>query len=397
MRIGIFTDAYQPQISGVVTSVVTLRAELKKLGHEVFIVTVSCPDKIEDEAGIIRIPSIPFRKWKELRIANPIPIGIRAKIEELNLDVIHTQTEFSIGLMGRRIAKTLKIPIVHTYHTMYVDYTHYIYNFDFGKGPVKDLVKNLSKAFINKCNACISPTKKTKDALVSYGIDVPIYILPTGIDIKHFKRSDKNSEELNSLRMKHGILEHAKVLMFLGRLSEEKSVDFILRAMADIVKKEPSARLLIVGDGPYKTELETMARDLELQDSVVFTGMVPFQDVPKYYSLADVFVNASKTETQGLTIMEAMAAELPIVVFNDTNISEHIKNGVSGRLFDTKDEFVEMSVSALNDKDKNAKLVANGLDVVGSLSKENFAKGAVEIYNAILKNSHSLEDAGHNE
>lgn len=386
LRIGIFTDAYYPQISGVVTSVVTLRNELQKLGHEVYIITVATPEMkdIKDDEGIIRIKSIPFRKWKELRIGLPLYVKLKAKIKSLNLDVIHTQTEFTIGLTGRRIAKHLNIPLVHTYHTMYVDYTHYVYSFEMGKEFVKGMVKKMTRSFIRCCAVAIAPTKKTKDALISYGVSVPIDIIPTGIDIKHFERLEKSDPILCQLREKYGITEDAKVLLFLGRVSEEKSIHVLIEAFPRILKEEPKALLLIVGDGPDKAALEAKAASSEAADRIIFTGMVKFSDVPYYYSLGDVFVNASKTETQGLTIMEAMASGLPIVVYNDSNIAEHIKDGVSGRLFNNEDEFVQAALSALRDEELNERLIESGHEVIASLSKENFARRVAELYEGLV-------------
>lgn len=389
MNIAIFTDAYYPQISGVVTSVMTLREELIKNGHTVYIITVSSPkDKagIDEENKIIRIPSIPFKKWEELRIGSPFSFSLEEKIRRLNLDIIHSQTEFSIGLIGKRMAKAMNIPIIHTYHTMYEDYTHYIYNLELGSSLIKDVVKKLSKSFVNKCCAAIAPTKKTKDALISYGVTKPIYILPTGIDIKHFEHHDFNSPKMVEIRNKYKIPADKKILLYLGRISEEKSVDFIVDSLPEVLKSEPDTVLLIVGDGPHKKIIETSVNENNLSKNVVFTGLVPFSEVPYFYSCADVFVNASKTETQGLTIMEAMASQLPIVVFNDTNIAEHIKNGISGRLFDNKEEFVRMTIDALRNREENNRLIKNGMEVINSLSKENFYNNIIVIYNEVINN-----------
>lgn len=388
MKIGIFTDAYYPQISGVVTSVMTLREELIKLGHEVYIITVSSPDteSIKDEEGIIRIKSIPFKKWKELRIGLPFYLTLKNQIKELNLDIIHTQTEFTIGMVGRRIAKHMGIPLVHTYHTMYVDYTHYIYSFNRGRTVVKDMVKSMTRSFLRPCCMAIAPTKKTKDALLSYGVKIPIEILPTGIDIKHFSRLDKSHPAIKELKARYSIEDDDKVLLFLGRVSEEKSIGFLVDAFPSILERVSNLKLLIVGDGPDKQKIEDGVRAAELQDKVIFTGMVKFCDVPLYYSLGDVFVNASQTETQGLTIMEAMAAGLPIVVYNDSNIAEHIKNDISGRLFNNQEEFVEAAVSALTDEEKNERLIEEGRGIIRSLSKENFARKMAELYEFVISN-----------
>ncbi len=390
MRIGIFTDAYYPQISGVVTSVITLRCELQKLGHEVFIITVSAPKEkinknLEIEQNVIRIPSVPYKKWKELRIASPFYVGLGKKIKDLNLDIIHTQTEFTVGTIGKKFARKLDIPLVHTYHTMYVDYVHYIYAFEKGKNIVQDLVKTICKTFLNSCDAIIAPTKKTETALLSYGVKRKIFVLPTGIDINHFGSVSLKYNIIKSIKEEFKIDPKAKILLFLGRLSEEKSLDFIIKVFPDLLKKQDNIVLLIVGDGPDKDKMQDLSSTLLDENKIIFTGAIPYSDVPYYYSMADVFVNASKTETQGLTIMEAMAAKLPIVIYNDENISEHIEDGVSGRLFDNEEDFINKVISALNDKKLNEELIDNGCDVVNSLSKENFAINAVQIYEELIK------------
>ncbi len=385
MRIGLFTDGYKPQISGVTTSVEMLRNELIKRGHEVYIITNTMPDfELNDEEGIIRMTSIPFKKWKELRIGIPISPEKTRLIKSLNLDVIHTHTEFSIGLYGKYFSRSLGLPLVHTYHTMYEDYTHYIYTLKPGRELVKGFVKKVMRQYVKDCDMVIAPTKKTKNALRSYGVKNEIRILPTGVDINHFERVPKDDERVKSIMQKYSINEDDYVLLFLGRVSEEKSIDVIFRAVQGVREKKENIKMLVVGDGPEKAKLEMYAEDLGIDDITRFTGLIPHEEVQYYYSAADLFVNASKTETQGLTILEAMASSLPIIVYNDSNIEEIVDDNITGRLFNDDDEFESKIFEAIDKTEETNRLRDNALIKIKELSKEKFAEGAEKIYQSAI-------------
>ncbi len=386
MKIGLFTDAYKPQISGVTTSVQMLRNELIKRGHEVFVVTTTVNDyDVSNEVGIIRLPSIPFKKLKDLRIGIPVSPSQTSFIKNLNLDIIHTHTEFSMGLYGKYFAKRLGIPLVHTYHTMYEEYTHYVYTLRPGRELIKSVVKRIMKNYIEDCNKVIAPTKKTKLALLSYGVENDICILPTGVDVNHFKRLPKDDKRLDNIREKYGIKITDYVLLFLGRVAEEKSIDVILRAFAGVRERKDNVKMLIVGDGPAMKKLKYYAEDLGIDDITHFVGLVPHEEVQYYYSVADLFVNASRTETQGLTIMEAMASMLPIIVFDDDNIEEIVEDEFSGRLFTDDEQFEGKIIDAMENKEKTFEYAKNALDKMQELSKEEFAKGAEKIYESAVR------------
>ena len=318
MNIGIFTDAYYPQVSGVVTSTMILKSELIRLGHSVTIITVTHPD-VEEMEGIIRLPSIPFFLLPSQRVGVIYSRKIMNKIKELDLDIIHTQTEFSIGIFGRIVAKKLDIPVVHTYHTMYEDYVHYVSRGIMIK-PASELAKKISKLYCRDCSAIIVPTIKVKDALWQYGLRRHIDVIPTGVDIEPFKRSNYNKQLINDEKKSLGINKTQPVVLFIGRLAKEKSLDVIISSMKELTKKIPSCKLLIVGDGPERENLQELSKELGIETSVVFAGERPYADIGKYYQLGDVFVGASLTETQGLTFAEAMAAQVPVVAKYDKNL-----------------------------------------------------------------------------
>ena len=357
MRIGIFTDTYPPYINGVSTSIVMLQNALEKKGHEVFIVTVNADNmkyKYENENKIIRIPGIPIGIF-DYRLTGVYPLRAIEKIRKWDLDIIHSQTEFGVGTFARIIAKQFDIPIVHTYHTMYEDYVHYITKGYFN-GASKKIVEYLTKFYCDKTTTeLIVPTKKTYDLFKKkYGVDRNIHIIPTGIEVERFYRENFSSSELEETRKILGFSKEDVIMLFVGRMGKEKSVDFLIDAQKEIVKQCPKVKFLLIGDGPYLESLQKQAVQEHLQKSVVFMGKVPWDNIPKYYALSDLFVTASTTETQGLTVIEAMAASLPVVAINDESFNQVVIHDLNGKIFENKKEYIKCVVSLIQDsKDRN--------------------------------------------
>lgn len=390
MNIGIFTDAYYPQVSGVVTSTMILKSELIRLGHSVTIITVTHPD-VEEMEGIIRLPSIPFFLLPSQRVGVIYSRKIMNKIKELDLDIIHTQTEFSIGIFGRIVAKKLDIPVVHTYHTMYEDYVHYVSRGIMIK-PASELAKKISKLYCRDCSAIIVPTIKVKDALWQYGLRRHIDVIPTGVDIEPFKRSNYNKQLINDEKKSLGINKTQPVVLFIGRLAKEKSLDVIISSMKELTKKIPSCKLLIVGDGPERENLQELSKELGIETSVVFAGERPYADIGKYYQLGDVFVGASLTETQGLTFAEAMAAQVPVVAKYDKNLDGIIEDKVNGRLFYKDDDLAEILSQILMNKEESMVMVKNAYDGIRPLSSTCFGENVEKVYMEVEKQSYILQN-----
>ena len=293
MNIGIFTDTYYPQVSGVATSIKTLREQLEKQGHTAYIFTTTDPnvDKSIYERNIFRFSSIPFISFTDRRIAVRGLFHAYQVAKELNLDIIHTQTEFSMGLIGKFVAKNLKIPCIHTYHTMYEDYLHYV-----AKGRLLKPyhVKQMSKSFCYHMSGIVAPSLRVKETLEQYGIDEPIEIIPTGVDISKFSKSTNEN-----IREKYKINPEQPLLLTLSRLAFEKNIDKLLNAMPDILARVPETKLMICGDGPARESLVQQVSDMNLIDSVIFTGEINNDEVGGYYKAADVFVSTSVSESQG--------------------------------------------------------------------------------------------------
>ena len=390
MNIGIFTDAYYPQVSGVVTSTFIFKNELIRLGHSVTIITVAHPD-VEEEEGIMRLPSIPFFLLPSQRVGMIYSRKIMIKIKKLDLDIIHTQTEFSIGIFGRIVAKKLDIPVVHTYHTMYEDYIHYVSRGIMLK-PASEFAKKVSKLYCRDCSAIIVPTIKVKDALEQYGLRRHIDVIPTGVNIEPFKRSNYDEEIIEDEKKSFGINETQPVILFIGRIAKEKSIDIIINSMKELTKKIPNCKLLIVGDGPERENLENLSKDLDIEKSVIFTGEKPWAEIGRYYQMGDVFVGASLTETQGLTFTEAMAAQIPVVAKYDKNLDGLIKEKTNGRIFYKDEDLAEILFEVLMDKEECALMVKNAYDGIEKLSSKYFGENVEKIYMEVEKQNFMLQN-----
>lgn len=390
MRIGIFTDTYPPYINGVSTSIVMLQNALEKKGHEVFIVTVNADKyKFENEDKIIRIPGIPIGIF-DYRLTGVYPLRAIEKIRKWHLDVIHSQTEFGVGTFARIIAKQFNIPIVHTYHTMYEDYVHYITKGYFD-GASKKIVEYLTKFYCDKTvSELIVPTKKTYDLFSEkYHVDRNVHIIPTGIEVERFYKEQFTSQELLEIKKGLGFEEQEKIMLFVGRMGKEKSVDFLLECQMDILKKYPNVKFLLVGDGPELEYLESFASKNKLQNDVLFIGKVPWDMISKYYAIADLFVTASTTETQGLTVIEAMAASIPVIAINDESFNQVVVDGLNGKIFNNKKEYKKVVLELLENEEKRKKLSKQARISAEKYSAKYFAEQVLDVYRIAIGNSGS--------
>ena len=255
MRIGIFTETYVPYISGLVTSEVMLKNALEKLGHEVYVVTANLESfkyDYDEKERVLKIPGLPTGIY-DSRLTSIYPLQAVNKIRSWKLDVIHSQTEFSIGTFARIIAKQYNIPLVHTYHTMYEDYIHYITKGYFNRSS-KKLVEYLTKFYCDTtATELIVPTNKTyKLFKEKYKYEKNINIIPTGIEVERFFIENIDKKEIDSLRKVLNISKKDFIVLFVGRLAAEKNIEFLINVQVKLIKKYPNIKLLIVGDGPDK-------------------------------------------------------------------------------------------------------------------------------------------------
>lgn len=327
MKIGFFTDGFPPGTDGVSVSTFQTARELEKRGHEVFIVAPKYPGYVEKNPRVTRIASLRIHRHPEIRMGvNLTDKGLRKTILN-DFDIIHGHSGGFISFMGREVAREKNIPFIFTYHTLWNRYTHY-----FMKGKVvrPKTMEQVSKIFGNLVDCLIAPTKRVEKELRRYGVKRPIVVIPTGIPVKNFSRAP-----FGFLRERADI-EKGPILLYVGRLGAEKSVDFIIRSFKLVLAASPDAHLVIVGDGIDRKKLEALAKRLAVDSRTHFLGAIPMEDMHKVYRDASVFVFASTSETQGLVVPEALASGVPVVAVNDPAF-ECVQNGVNGYLVEKKE------------------------------------------------------------
>lgn len=389
MRIGLFTDTYPPFINGVSTSVEMLKNALEKKNHEVYLVTVndsSIKYDYDEENRILKIPSIPIGLY-DYRLSRIYSIKMINLIKSWNLDVIHSHTELGIGICARLVAKQFNIPLIHTYHTMYKDYTHYVTHGHFDKSS-KKIVEYLTKFYCDTtATELIVPTNKTYCLFKeNYKFEKNIHIIPTGIEVDRFFKENVNKKEVDRLRKNLNLSKRDTVIIFVGRLAQEKNIEFLLNAEKKIINNHSNIKLLIVGDGPDKEKLEMFSRKLGIEKNVIFTGKVAWDDMPVYYQLANFFATASKTETQGLTVIEAMAAGITPVCIHDEAFLTAITDNLNGFIFDNIDEYVEIILKLEKNKQERAKISGQARIQAEHFSSAQFADNVLVVYNKAIEN-----------
>lgn len=377
MRIGMFSDSYRPYTSGVVRSVETFTAELNKMGHEVFIFAPNYPD-CEEEKGVYRFFSIPAPTNKEFTLALPFSLSLSTKIKELKLDVIHIHSPFLLGRLGARWARRLGIPLVFTYHTLYDKYLHYV---PLGQNITKGITQRMTVDFCNQCDRIIVPTGVIKNLLLEKGVNTTIEVVPTGINTDDFRNADPKW-----LRAKYNISPNTKILLFVGRLGQEKNIPFILDSFQQIVQSNPDTVLVLVGSGSEEENLATKVTQLHLTDKVIFTGRLSKEDTIKSYAGADVFVFASVTETQGLVIAEAKAAGLPVVAVDAFGVSEMVKHSEDGYLLPLDLEQYTDCIKRVLDNDQHREFLSKKAIInAEELSSKNCTLKLTQVYASLVE------------
>lgn len=395
MRIGIFTDSYKPYVSGVSTSIFVLAEGLINEGHEVFIITPKYKgykkyDK--DYPYIKRLGGGVVLPKKGVRFLRYIPFVGRylKKIKKLKLDVIHLHTELTVGKLAIKAKNKYNIPLVYTVHTMYEEYTHFVSKGLSGRFPntFMKIVKRVMRKFITASDVTIVPSKKIKDLMLSYNIESDYNIVPTGIKLEAFKSKFYQKEDVISIKKQYNIKEDDFVCLFVGRISLEKSIDVLIDGFKEI--NNDKIKFLVVGGGPYLKAIQERVKKENLENEIIFTGIVPSDKIGLYYQLGDVFLNASISETQGLTYIEALAAELPLIVRYDKVLENVVVDGENGYFFHKAEELPEKIKNLYEDKDLFNKIKGNTLKSVLKYDDKLFVENVLKTYEqAIEKKSNN--------
>ena len=336
MKVLITTDWYEPVINGVVTSVMNLSRKLRERGHEVKILTLSrtCHSYIEGNviyAGSIGMGCI----YPQARVKIPTVAGdYMEMLLDWKPDIVHSQCEFSTFFLAKKIASELHIPIVHTYHTVYEDYTHY---FSPQKAWGRNIVQLMTRKLANAVETLIAPSDKIRKILEGYQVSCPVEVIPSGISLEKYQAC-KEEDWQEKIRAQLGIPQDALVLVYVGRMAKEKNIEELLEYQQEAEKY--GVILLLVGDGPHLPELKKKAEELKVTEHVIFTGMIAPEEVGHYYQAGDLFVSASISETQGMTYAEALAGGIPLLCRRDGCLEQVVADGENGWQYDDREDFL---------------------------------------------------------
>lgn len=377
MRIAFFAESYLPDPNGVATSVAATAEELERQGHTVYIVAPKHPG-YKDKKNVIRLYSAKLYEDLDMRTALHLPEPNLLKVLGMRkIDIIHGQDGGVMSLLGWEVARLKNTPFMGTYHTIAHEYTHYILK---GKVVRPGIIKAITRIFGNMCELLITPTERSKAELRKCGVKTPIIVLPNGI-----KRDKYLNQSKETLRKKLKISKNTKVLLYVGRLGREKSVEFLIKSFQHIVSAQSNTALVLIGGGPDKEHLINLAKKLEVEKNVYFPGFIDPSIMPKLYAGGDIFVFSSKTETQGMAPIEAMTAGLPVVAVKDKTLSELVVGGKTGYLTPRNErEFAKAVVLLLSSDEKRQEMGKNAQRFTEKYSLEETTKQLVEIYKEFI-------------
>ena len=371
LRVAMFTNNYLPFIGGVPISIARLKTGLSALGDAVMVVAPRYRKQPHREADVLRVPSLlTMGEKREFRLANPFLPFIRRRVRDFAPDIIHVHHPFWLGSLGVFVARRLKIPVIYTYHTRLEHYAHFV---PLPGALFRNLISHaLIRRFANRCDGIVVPTYSTEEYLRIIGVTTPTLVQPTGIEYELLRNADP--KEVARLRKDLGLGDE-RVLISVSRLSDEKNIDFLMDAVDRLRKecKQPF-RVLMIGDGHERRRLQARIKQLGLRDCFTLVGSVPPEDMPKWYALGDLFVFASKSETQGMVILEAMAAGMPVVAVRSSGIDDVVRDGHNG--FKTPEDHARWSqrvAKLLTDDELREELSANAQAFAAEYSIEAFA------------------------
>jgi glycosyltransferase involved in cell wall biosynthesis len=383
LRIAFFCDAYQPTRSGVAVSVGTTAEELRARGHRVTIYAPRYKGYHCEDPEVERFPAGHWFRAKDFPVAWPLlpraNVFAEARFHRERFDIVHSHSPFTIGTTGVRWARHAGIPTVFTFHTLYHRYLHYV---PAPSAWTRSYIVGWVRHYCWLCDHVITPSRAVAQIVGHLQPRTPRSVIPTGIDVARFQNGDGQK-----VRTKYGIEEIEIVLLYVGRLVKEKNLTFLFRALAPLMKeKDTLVRLLCVGGGPFTETLQALAIQFGIADRVVFTGFVAPEETRHFYAAADVFTFASRTETQGLSIAEAIAAGLPPVVVGAMGAADAVEDGVDGFVVPPREiAFREAVTRLIRDPELRKRMSSSGRAKAHLLSNRHSVDALLELYQSLRR------------
>lgn len=384
MKILIASDSYK-QINGVSNSVSLLVHGLRERGHEVKVLSLSLDHKSYREGDDYYIASVDALIYPDMRISVAVWDDLIDELTAWKPDIAHIQTEFSAKWLAMKVVKKCGIPYVMTSHT---NYEEYMKSKKVNSKLARVIIKNFERIVYGKADTLIVPSYKIQELVDIYKVKCPVVVIPTGIELSNHPRVREDKERLLS---RLGVKNNDKVMVTVSRISKEKNIDELIAFMPALLKKDPDVSLLVVGGGPHLEKLKEKADDLKLNDCIKFTGMIPSDEVYKYYQLGDVFVSGSTFETQGLTYVEALANGLPLVCREDKCLINIIEQGKNGFTYSDEAEFVDHVLTILSDPKRQREMSKVSTSKSFAFSKDVFVEAVEQLYDDIIARKESGE------
>lgn len=399
MKIGLFTDTYRPDINGVANSTAILFDELKKHGHEVYVIAPrkGVVNEWNEDHDILRLGGIELKQLYGYILTSPVHLTALNEIRKLDLDIIHAQTEFGVGIFARICASTLGIPLVSTYHTTYEDYTHYvnIIHSNLVDTYAKKAVAHLSKLYGDSSLRVISPSYKTKVLLEKYNLNSGIRVIPTGLPLDKFSLEHEDLSKSKHIRNEYHISDDELMICYVGRIAKEKALDLVIEGFS-LLPASSKSKLVIIGKGPDEKHLADLIEKYSARNRIVLAGPKPSDEVPDYYRAADAFISASLSETQGMTFIEALASGLPLFAREDDVLKDILVPEETGWFFKDQKDLVNkiLHFESLS-KEERQSMEQYCLKYVQKYSSEAFYESVLQVYQESIdeyNNQYTVED-----
>jgi glycosyltransferase involved in cell wall biosynthesis len=381
MKICMFTNTYLPHVGGVARSVALFVEDLYRMGHRVLVVAPTFSgDTDADQEGIdvLRVPAIQNFNGSDFSVRIPLPFILNERVDAFKPEVIHSHHPYLLGDAALRVARQRDLPLVFTHHTLYEKYTHYV---PLDSKAMQRFAIYLSTTYGNLATAVVAPSRSLVRLLRRRGVERPIVEIPTGVDTRFFRTGRRRE-----FREAYGISENGLVVGHLGRLAPEKNLEYLAQAVSRFMEGHPETHFLVAGGGPSQEPIRSIFRERGLERQVIFTGAVRGERLRDVYHAMDLFVFASKTETQGMVLVEAMAAGKPVIGLDAPGVREVVEDGRNGRLLPgntSPDAFARVIEEVARDSQMPRRWRRDALETAKRFSREVCAQKMARLYDSL--------------